>query len=359
MYQIPGKDNYHGAIYTNSMGQNITNIRKKTQPYEPLNAARYHRWYRIEEKDAMGTKFVHRGFSDSNLFVAETTNPKISGLSMTNCKRHVNHHTHHAWQECKTFTERVTYAVPLEIIYMTPLLAWNPYNITYAGQNSHDVLSGPNGNRNGQTTVDKAFNGTYRKAYYRTPAEFYQTSGSVDRDQADTAKGVAGVLDQQGVVRKCAASGTRIIQPDIEGVGKIRIRYPIMPFHAEGENTRKELEALKDMVMQMTKYSSLYETSPTNVELAKQAILDKEVTLKIRPTTHDPPGLHGHDITLHQSDIEDMQHGHIVRGLLTSIDNGHQHSVDVALNGTTYRMLSCDGMRHCWDGHPTALILET
>ena len=45
--------------------------------------------------------------------------------------------------------------------------------------------------------------------------------------------GTVGVLDQQGNVRKVVATGTRIILPEIEGVGKCRIRYPIIPLHAE------------------------------------------------------------------------------------------------------------------------------
>ena len=31
----------------------------------------YFRWYKVDEKDAMGQKNVHRGFSDPNLFVAQ------------------------------------------------------------------------------------------------------------------------------------------------------------------------------------------------------------------------------------------------------------------------------------------------
>jgi len=39
-------------------------------------------------------------------------------------------------KECKRLTfadhvHRVSYAVPLEIIYLTPLLKWNPYNIPF------------------------------------------------------------------------------------------------------------------------------------------------------------------------------------------------------------------------------------
>ena len=77
------------------------------------------------------------------------------------------------------------------------------------------------------------------------------------------------------------------------------------------------------------------------------------------PTTRDPPGLHGHDILIHQYDIEDLKKGHNVQGLLTSIDNGHQHSVDIRMDSHgNYVMVSCDGMAQCWDGHDIHLTFD-
>lgn len=77
------------------------------------------------------------------------------------------------------------------------------------------------------------------------------------------------------------------------------------------------------------------------------------------PTTHDPPGYHGHDIMIHEYDIEDMKAGHTIKGVLTSVDNGHQHSVDIGMNAAGhYVIMSCDGMSRCWDGHNNHLTLE-
>ena len=45
--------------------------------------------------------------------------------------------------------------------------------------------------------------------------------------------GVVGVLDRHGNVKKVTATGTRIILPDIETVGKIRTRWPIVPLHSD------------------------------------------------------------------------------------------------------------------------------
>ena len=53
--------------------------------------------------------------------------------------------------------------------------------------------------------------------------------------------GTVGVLDRHGNVRKVVATGTRIIMPEIEGVGKVRIRYPIMPLHSDVCRTFVEL----------------------------------------------------------------------------------------------------------------------
>ena len=45
------------------------------------------------------------------------------------------------------------------------------------------------------------------------------------------------------------ASGVRIFLPSIAGVGVLRTRYPIMPVHGEGSSVWKELNAIKEIVM--------------------------------------------------------------------------------------------------------------
>ena len=73
----------------------------------------------------------------------------------------------------------------------------------------------------------------------RTPVEFYK--GNADRDPADTARNAVGVLDPSNNVRLVAPTGTRVITPNIEGVGKVRLRYPIFPVHSEGSTVGMEL----------------------------------------------------------------------------------------------------------------------
>lgn len=77
------------------------------------------------------------------------------------------------------------------------------------------------------------------------------------------------------------------------------------------------------------------------------------------PTTRDPPGLHDHTLVIHQYDIDAMKKGQTIHGILTSVENGHQHSVDISMDSHgNYIMASCDGMAHCWDGHDNVLHLD-
>lgn len=63
-------------------------------------------------------------------------------------------------------------------------------------------------------------------------------------------------------VREVAASGFRIFTPEIPDVGKVRIRYPVMPFHNEGSGIHKNLVALQDIMMDMKKFTDMFEERP-------------------------------------------------------------------------------------------------
>jgi hypothetical protein len=132
-------------------------------------------------------------------------------------------HTHK--QVCKTEGVKYSYAIPLEIIYLTPLFSWNPYNLAYITDRRQRASVIANG-RNGGLTHDKAYNGTTFDKFYKTPVEFFHGT-NVDKNKADTDKGAVGVLDRHGAVKKVLSSGVRITLPDIPGVGKLRMRYPI------------------------------------------------------------------------------------------------------------------------------------
>ena len=134
-------------------------------------------------------------------------------------------------KKCTKYEQKVSYAIPLEIIYMTPLNRWNPYNLTYKGQQRSDLGKTVTANgRNGGKTKAKAYNGVNSRIYYVTPNEFFAGT-ETHVDAADTRKGAVGVLDPTDQVRLVRASGTRIFLPNIPGVGILRQRYSLTVHH--------------------------------------------------------------------------------------------------------------------------------
>ena len=53
------------------------------------------------------------------------------------------------------------------------------------------------------------------------------------------------------------SSGVRIFLPNIPGIGVLRTRYPIMPVHGEGGSVWKELNAIKEIVMNPAAHKKL------------------------------------------------------------------------------------------------------
>jgi len=186
MMEIPGKDNYNSFIQDDAF--ELTKVRVDTKNTTTLNAARYHRRYKTLQKGAMGLTLRNRGFSDPMLYVAETKSPRVAKMAVKDC---------HEKNTCKYYESRHSYAMPLEIIWLTPLNAWNPYNLTFHNNNHIPSAHG----RNGGTSADKAYNGTSHNAYYLTPTEFFH-GGETQKDPADTAKNSVGVLDPSGHVSK-------------------------------------------------------------------------------------------------------------------------------------------------------------
>ena len=152
-------------------------------------------------------------------------------------------------RNCRKITERWTYAIPLEVIYLTPLSKWNPYNITYKGNPRSPLGRTVNADgRDGKVNKRRAFNGTCSNKYFMTPFQFFQ--GEITPDIADTTGDITRVLDSSGNLRFTRASRTRVVLPFIKKVGWVRQRYPIMPIHADGNTVYKELEALKDLIFE-------------------------------------------------------------------------------------------------------------
>ncbi|CAH1794029.1 unnamed protein product, partial [Owenia fusiformis] len=258
MSEIPGKDNYPGDLRDKTVdGLEITD--RITQ--EPLNAAYYHRFFSTKDKDAMGQQTYRRSFGDDSLFMAKTSQPGVNEMSLDLCdKESADYDADHC-----ILKARYSFAIPMELVWLTPLSKWNPYGLQYKGnafEKSNMESKSVNANgRNGGFEADKAFNGTNHAFYYQTPVEFY-TGTNEKGDAADTARDSVGVLDPDGKVRKVSAAGTYILFPDIPGVGVMRQRYPIMPLHEEGSTAFQEMQALRDLVMEGKRRHKLYREIP-------------------------------------------------------------------------------------------------
>ena len=211
-----------------------------------LNSAYYHRIYADTTKDASGHRFRYRSFQDQNVFMAETSNPKVPAIEVeTNCKGTG------ATRKCLKLKSRWSYAVPLEIVYMTPLSKWNPNDVKYKGHMLSKLgLTITVNGRNGDKTLAKAFDGTNSNFYCMTPAAFFNKKQTGAIDPADTGTNSGrGVLKKNGksfVVN--AVTGHRTYMAAIPGVGILRQRYPIIPIVYDGNPIMKEVKAIRDQL---------------------------------------------------------------------------------------------------------------
>jgi len=365
MSEIPGKDNYKADIVDSAFGQTAYNIdanlayNMKTKP-SPLNVGFYHNAYKVDRADAMGTSISRRGFSDASLYVAYNTRTKVTPVSVEG-KCVTNHKCSTAMDRagscirrtCPTYTHRVSYAIPLEIIYTTPLQTWNPYKLAYFDKDTKKPAQEKMVNklsRNGGLTKERAFYGTSHAHYYWTPSEFYEKSTLGGKtDAADTVRrNDIGVLDPAGNVKRVVPSGISISTKEIPGVGKLRIRYPVMPIHDYGNVVYKHLSALTDMTLKKHKYEKLYPDSNENGTVEEIFVFETKMSDKMPPDVH----LHTFEMTL--SEIELVKTGKIAT-VVTSTNGGHNHELQIYYN-KKWNILGtagCDKQRWkpCFDGH--------
>ena len=355
MSEIPGKDNYQANLTDEAFDLPAHTIDPKKSG--KINAGYYHRWFKVLEKDAMGESLRRRGYADENLFMAMTTQPKVAGMTLKTCKGS------RRWPRCKTVSQKFSYAIPLEIIYMTPLNKWNPFDLEYKGDEKTPYGKTVYlGGRYGGRTPERAYNGTNSKKYYLTPSAFF-SGKEVSSDAADTTKNSVGVLDRNGIdVRITRASGTRIFLPLISGVGICRQRYPIMPVHGEGSAIWKELEVTKDILMKSNTYSYIYReplTGNGNVPPTEPA--KRSLTLKMEDAAATPPGPHTHEVTLTPEEVELAKKGQRIDNVITTTGAGHQHTITIAWRNNKWSIDNCaggcdKGMFRCCDKHGKFLV---
>ena len=291
MSEIPGKDNYPGRLTDEAFDLPAHTIDPK-KPGKKLNAAYYHRWFKVLEKGAMGQSIRHRGYADENLFMAMTTQPKVAGMKRKTCKKR------RGKEHCKTISQKYSYAIPLEIIYLTPLNRWNPFKIEYKGlaNRPRGKTVSANG-RNGEKPKKRPTMAQTVKSIIKTPSAFFSAK-EVSTDPADTTQNSVGVLDKDGVVRIARTSGTRIFFPPISGVDICRQRFPIMPVHGEGSAVWKELQATKDILMKSKTFGFTHREPLGGDSGVRPTQPAKPLTLKMQDGTKDPPGAHSHEVTL-------------------------------------------------------------
>ncbi|CAB4026790.1 Hypothetical predicted protein [Paramuricea clavata] len=277
-----------------------------------------------------------------------------TGLKLNVCKGPDRNKT------CTQNDQKVSYAIPLEIIYLTPLNNWNPHNLTYKGDErlDHGKTVTADG-RNGGKTKTKAYDGVNSKIYYITPNRFF-TGNETNVDAADTTKDLVGVLDPTGEVRQVRASGVRIFLPDIPGVGILRQRYPIMPIHVEGSTAWKEIQAVGDFLMESKKHANLFR-DPLSGQDGGQYPPEVNTDTDLRTgssTNLTKVGRHRHEVILDKDEVTIIKSGGNVT-VVTTENSGHQHTVTIKWHKKKgFYMALCDSTEitrpfavKCWDKH--------
>lgn len=247
MEQIPGRDGYGAKIGDKSPIGNAFYVNTTI----PLNDAYYHRWYSVHDVHQSKQTIYHRSLSDANVFMARTTDKSIAEIPTTVCRPEGGR------KVCQRIKQRWTYAIPLEIVYMTPLHRWNPYAIKYYGKTNADAIY-----RNGQTTnlngnsAQTAYQGVNSMHYHLTPIDFFAAKPRFR--YGDTWHTKKYVRDARDHPVEVYGSGFYTILPNIAGVGSLRTRFPIIPVHGEDSAIWKEINALKEIVLRPTKHEYMY-----------------------------------------------------------------------------------------------------
>lgn len=342
MEEIPGKNNYAGHLYDGGFDANVM----KMDGSAKKDVSRYHRWFKLKKKDAMGRQESHRGYTDQFLFAAKTTQERVAGIKIEMCQKNKKTKT----RDCMLRDEKWSYAIPLEIIYLTPLTKWNPLDI----QIKSKCRRRPRKVR--LTRVGKGLCNDKKKArkacpkfYYITPNQFF--SGQLSNtDPADTANnGGWCMIDKNNNGVSARATGTRIFFPEIPGIGKLRQRFPIAPVHGEGNPIWKNVNALADIVLN----EKTYEFMKNPKQLPLRYPLRFELPMSVYNDDRPP---HNHFFTLMSSEMQEIMRGSSVV-TTTNSRQGHSHTIKVRYNDQTkeFYYSKCDGLRICFDGHPNPL----
>ncbi|CAG5136779.1 unnamed protein product [Candidula unifasciata] len=329
--EIPGKDNYGSNLTFTTFAEDMFDTGFSDNTHL-LNTGYYHRAYKSFRSGAGGIAYTALGFNDDNLWVSQTTQPRVASIETDNCFKVLNKFGKLATR-CNRGEIRVSYAIPLEVIFLTPLLTWNPYNIVFHDDPDTAIKDDRTGSK------EKPLNGIDKSHYYMTPMEFFTGPRDMS-DPADTVKTYIYVLAPDGEAKKVSSSGTRISIPEIGRSDPIRVRYPIAPVHYEGSSVWKELTALKDR--------------EDNSGVPSSVVFEMSITVQ------DPPGEHSHEFKLNYEEFSLLIAEEEVQ-VVTSEAQEHAHELTIVFDPKTksFKYTSCDNDRICFDGHPTLVTLIT
>lgn len=231
MAKLPGKDGPDADLRDDSLFDPTIDIIKN----QPLNAAYYSRVYGVDSNDAMGRSQRKRGFNDG-AFSALTTHERVSSESY--CEPATAKRNETCW------TQRYSWAIPLEIIYLHPLHSWNPHELEYFAGDKTGPTTCPGATCDGKSLETPLQGYSRQRWWYKTPADFFSNETDVSNDAADTDIEKVAILDGNGTAVWMTASGIRIMLDTIPGVGRIRTRYPIFPLAESHTAAWKEIKAL-------------------------------------------------------------------------------------------------------------------
>jgi len=330
MEQIPGKNNYPADLRDDITHPTTVRL----EPYLPGDADRptkgtainaqhesgelntgYYSRYFSGSLDAMGRSNQRRGFNDPFLWAAMTTHERMANISMIDSGSRIRPGqvclVPGTSDPCPRVSQRWTYATPVELIYLTPLFEWNPYNLP-------TVESGADATGNGQAESPLSA-AIKRDTFYRTPAGFFGSCAaglSEPPDSADTDREALWVLDGGGVARQVVASGQQIVTRCIPGVGKLRLRYNIMPIHEEGATTYKEVKALEKLIEErLVPAATAGEAPPTPPPFMELILTGGAAD-------------HQHEVVIESTLLQQLEQGETVWATSAFVE-GHVHTIEI------------------------------
>jgi len=234
MEQIPGLSGPN-AFIKDAGFTGYGSVKEIGNPSKELNTAMYSRYYGLQSADASGRKSQRRGFSDENLFAAQTTHSKVPA-------------TRYRFKKgSPEITQRWSYAIPLEIIYLTPLARWNPLKLQKFP--NQKAFYSANKGKSGKSADDAMVGYSEDHEFKITPAAMFGRANK--NGLADTGLGGRYVRNSDNVVGKVVSSGTQIMH-NIRLDNKFfmtRLRYPIFSYYDENSRGNREAHALRDLVI--------------------------------------------------------------------------------------------------------------